>query len=416
MTLSAAVYDSVVSVPPWRQGQGTRRIAVHAPDEDTLTLAWQAGRALLDRHPGVRPAALLLATTTPPVTDGGNASLLAEALRLDPDGLLVQEHAGGLFASGSALASAAALVTAGVAPALVLLADTRHSDRGRALGSGAAALLVDAEGPVGLRITATDADSSREVYALGDGVVDAEPAFTRWLAASAQDPPGTVAVRPGSQGLPGIGHLGCAAPWAQAAALLEQPADTSPGERRTLRLEIGGGARYRVDLDIASGWRPAAALGAQETNAVPPPSAPAAEGFSPYTSQVQAWRDRREELRLTGMRCSACAAPQYPAAPACPQHGPAAELSPHDMALTGSVLTRTRDHVFPVGGPLTAAVVELADGGRFYGQVAAGYDVAIGDPVVLVLRRIATAADAAPRYFWKILPTPAEDRTEGTGR
>ncbi|MFE4423981.1 zinc ribbon domain-containing protein [Streptomyces sp. NPDC056817] len=388
---------------------------MHASDEDTLTLAWQAGRTLLDRHPGVRPAALLLASTTAPVTDGGNVSLLAEALRLDPKGLLVQEYAGGLFASASAMASAAALVTAGVAPALVLLGDTRRSGRGRALGSGAAALLVDAEGPVGLRITAMDADSSREVYAFGDGVVDPEPAFTRWLAASAQDPPGIVAVRPGSRGIPGVGHLGCAAPWAQVAALLEQSADTSPDGRRTVRLEIGGGARYRVDLDIAPGWHPTAALGPPGTGAVPPPPAPAADGFSPYTSQVQAWRDRRAELRLTGMRCSACAVPQYPAAPACPQHGPAAELSPHDMALTGRVLTRTRDHVFPVGGPLTAAVVELADGGRFYGQVAAGYDVAIGDPVVLVLRRIATAADAAPRYFWKILPDPAGDRTEGTG-
>ncbi|MGW4203457.1 zinc ribbon domain-containing protein [Streptomyces sp. NPDC004726] len=510
MTLSAAVYDAAVAVPPWREGRGARRIAVHAHDEDSLTLAWQAGRALLDRQPDRRVAALLLATTTPPAVDGGNASVLAEALRLDTDGLLVQEYSGGLFASGAALASAAALVSAGVAPALVLLTDARRGSDGKALGSGAAALLVTEEGPVRFRIAAAGADSAREVYSLGDGLVDHEPAFTRWLAArelpavvsggaalglgapggafpalgapdgpapgmgapggafpalGAPDGPApgmgapehalpdhTVTLAAGSRGIPGTGHLGCAAAWveavvkavkaeaeaaeasgaeasgADASASVRAAAadgggpddDPGPGstpatrEIREIRatrvhVDIRGGARYLLELDFTQG-RPTSPAPTGD-DGPPPPPAPDAGDFTPYTSQAQAWRDRREELRLIGMRCDACDAPHFPAAPACPVHGPAAELRPYEMTLTGRVLTRTRDHVFPVGGPLTAAVVELADGGRFYGQVAAGHDVAIGDPVELVLRRIATGADAAPRYFWKILPAP-----DGKGR
>ncbi|MGW4032669.1 zinc ribbon domain-containing protein [Streptomyces sp. NPDC004838] len=482
MTLSAAVYDAAVAVPPWREGRGARRIAVHAHDEDSLTLAWQAGRALLDRQPDRRVAALLLATTTPPAVDGGNASVLAEALRLDTDGLLVQEYSGGLFASGAALASAAALVSAGVAPALVLLTDARRGSDGKALGSGAAALLVTKEGPVRFRIAAAGADSAREVYSLGDGLVDHEPAFTRWLAARelpavvsggaalGLGAPGgavpavgaperalldhTVTLAAGSRGIPGTGHLGCAATWVEAVAKAEAAVtdaavaeaaeasgvdasgadasasvraaaadgggpDDDPGPGSTpatgeiratrVHVDIRGGARYLLELDFTQG-RPTSPAPTRD-DGPPPPPAPDAGGFTPYTSQAQAWRDRREELRLIGMRCDACDAPHFPAAPACPVHGPAAELRPYEMTLTGRVLTRTRDHVFPVGGPLTAAVVELADGGRFYGQVAAGHDVAIGDPVELVLRRIATGADAAPRYFWKILPAP-----DGKGR
>ncbi|HEX5567635.1 MAG TPA: zinc ribbon domain-containing protein, partial [Streptomyces sp.] len=212
----------------------------------------------------------------------------------------------------------------------------------------------------------------------------------------------TVGVTTGSRGLPGIGHLGCAAAWAETAAAVAGGPDG-----RAVRLELGGGGRYTIRFDFAPGWRPHPGSGGPDgrPDAPPPPPTPDTADFTPYTSAPQAWRDSREELRLIGARCPRCEAPQYPAAPACPVHGLGAETVPHEMALTGRVLTRTRDHVFPVGGPLTTAVVELADGGRFYGQVAAGHDVAIGDAVELVLRRIATAQGTAPRYFWKILPT-----------
>ncbi|NIU18130.1 MAG: hypothetical protein GWN79_03095, partial [Actinobacteria bacterium] len=46
-------------------------------------------------------------------------------------------------------------------------------------------------------------------------------------------------------------------------------------------------------------------------------------------------------------------------------------LEPITLSRTGVVLTFANDHVFPMGGPVTMAVVELDGGGRFYGQVAA---------------------------------------------
>ncbi|MYW04389.1 zinc ribbon domain-containing protein, partial [Streptomyces sp. SID3343] len=168
---------------------------------------------------------------------------------------------------------------------------------------------------------------------------------------------------------------------------------------------VAGGAHYRFRLDAGPDFRPEPILPAPDAPAPPARHAPA--DFAPYASAAQAWRERGDELRLTGMRCAKCEAPEYPPAPACPTHGAGTDLVPHEIARTGRVFTRTRDHVFPIDGPHTMAVVELADGARFYGQVAAGHDVAIGDAVELVLRRVPTGAGAAPRWFWKILPTAA---------
>jgi uncharacterized OB-fold protein len=67
------------------------------------------------------------------------------------------------------------------------------------------------------------------------------------------------------------------------------------------------------------------------------------------------------------------------------------------------VFTHTTDYVYPLGGPIAMAVVELDGGGRFYGQVIDGLSVELGDPVTLVLRRLHLGG-GVPQYFWKIAP------------
>jgi uncharacterized OB-fold protein len=65
------------------------------------------------------------------------------------------------------------------------------------------------------------------------------------------------------------------------------------------------------------------------------------------------------------------------------------------------VITWTRDHVYP-GAPVTdMAVVDLDDGSRFYGQVAIGEEVAIGQKVRLMPRRL-FEAEGTIQYYWKV--------------
>ncbi|MCW3817953.1 hypothetical protein ONA91_26235 [Micromonospora sp. DR5-3] len=389
MPLCTPLLDAEIALPHWRIGAGPRQIAAADPDEDAVTLAWAAGRTLLDRHTGRSVTALLFGSTSAPLTDGANAATLVSALRLDPRAVLTQEFSGGTSAGGAALAAGAALASTRPGAVLVLLADSRTSAAGGPLGSGAAAVLLDSTGDLTLRITPLGPASSPAIaYARAAGLVTANPPFTRWAA-------------PASARIAGLGDLGAAGAW--------------------ISLMTGGGQADENGLtaDVDQSWRvavtgPDHALGALRRavparRGAPPRLSGPPPTFRPYYSAPQHWRDGDEELALVGMRCAECDAPEFPAAPSCPVHGPAAALTPARLALSGTVFTRTRDHVFPVGGPLTMAVVDLADGARFYGQVVPGRDVAIGDPVALVLRRMPTAADAAPRYFYKITPTGGTD-------
>ncbi|SCF24731.1 Uncharacterized OB-fold protein, contains Zn-ribbon domain [Micromonospora viridifaciens] len=389
MPLRAPLLDAEIALPPWRIGAGPRQRTAADPDEDAVTLAWMAGRTLLDRHTDRNISALLFASTSAPLTDGANAATLVSALRLDPRAVLTQEFSGGASAGGAALAAGAALACARPGAVLVLLADSRASAAGDPLGSGAAAVLLDATGDLALQVTPLGpAPSPAVAYASSAGVVTANPSFTRWAT-------------PASARIPGLGDLGAAGAW--------------------IPLMTGGGQTDENGLTVESdqSWRltvtgPDHALGALRRDVpagrgAPPRLSGPPPTFQPYYSAPQHWRDGDAELALVGMRCVECDVPEFPAAPSCPVHGPAAALAPARLALSGTVFARTRDHVFPVGGPLTMAVVELADGARFYGQVVPGRDVAIGDPVRLVLRRMPTAAGAAPRYFYKITPMDGTD-------
>jgi uncharacterized OB-fold protein len=91
--------------------------------------------------------------------------------------------------------------------------------------------------------------------------------------------------------------------------------------------------------------------------------------------------------------------PQRPTCPACRSR----ELSVERLPRSGTVVTETRDHVYPAGKVTGMAVVELDGGGRFYGQVVPSARVAIGDRVRLVPRRLHDAGGAA-QYFWKVAP------------
>jgi hypothetical protein len=122
------------------------------------------------------------------------------------------------------------------------------------------------------------------------------------------------------------------------------------------------------------------------------PGAPAQRGFDPYVSGPRAWRERGQDLRLEGVVRDGRVL--YP-----PPAGIDGERRP--LARSGRVLTCTRDHVYPGADTLQMAVVTLEDGARFYGQVAAGDEVEIGQEIRLVPRRL-HAGGGLVQYFWKV--------------
>ena len=146
----------------WGRGGGRGRAAVCVPDEDTLTLAWEAGMRALDAA-GIDPASvdgLWWGTTRPPFAEGPSHAFLAAALGLT-------RESGGALSAGSthsgidALTAASDAVGAGSARvALVIASDALRAGPGTGAearcGAGAVALVLSPEGgaaSIGARIT-----------------------------------------------------------------------------------------------------------------------------------------------------------------------------------------------------------------------------------------------------------------------
>jgi hypothetical protein len=136
---------------------------------------------------------------------------------------------------------------------------------------------------------------------------------------------------------------------------------------------------------LAEGVREAAEHGGREADR--PIADPTAADFDPYASGPRAWRDRDVDLRLRGIV------------------GPPDGLSPVPgrRAPEGVVIARTEDHVYPAAKVTGLATATMDDGGQFYGQVAIGEQVAIGDRIRLVPRRLHHGGGMV-QYFWKVTP------------
>jgi hypothetical protein len=106
--------------------------------------------------------------------------------------------------------------------------------------------------------------------------------------------------------------------------------------------------------------------------------------------------DALADGELLGGVCTDCGQVLLPPRPACYAcGGRAVDVEPQSRE--GEIFSYTAVHTppsaFAADAPYTVAVVELADGGRLLGRVAADHaDVAIGDPVELAVRE-PTAAE-----------------------
>ncbi len=386
----ASLLDAELALPLLRDAD---------PDEDSVTLAAEAAWPLLERT-GIRPDALILATTEPAYDEGGNTQPLAEFLGLagalssfeltatDRDGL-------------AAIRLAAALASTG--QTTLVVASGRR---------GAVALLIGTGGGVAtVTPTATATEELRDRWRLA-GTAEREEADSSFVwdegitaSASLVEGPAAIATpNPKAAGRAEKKRGGAGDPLPMYLGAAHGPARIVLGlaEAQTVLAAAGGLAdAIRVEPSagaaaVADRARAALATWPAEGTA----RAIAWDGISPYTSGPRSWRERAQDFRLEGARCGSCSQLVFPYPARCPHCG-SAELTPELLSRTGTVVTQTRDHAFPMSKSTGMAVVALDGGARFFGQVVPSASVEIGDRVRLVPRRLHLGGGAV-QYFWKV--------------
>lgn len=129
-----------------------------------------------------------------------------------------------------------------------------------------------------------------------------------------------------------------------------------------------------------------------------------------FSSSILEWREHKQNLGLYGTRCLECSRIYYPMRRICPHCGSQDKYEEVKMSRRGKVHTFNRDRVFVCPDPpLIMVVVDLDDGGRFYGQMTdcGEEEIDIGLPVELVFRKFHDAKGFV-NYFWKARPFPAK--------
>jgi hydroxymethylglutaryl-CoA synthase len=418
-------------------GSGSRAAASY--DEDTTTMAVEAGRSAL-RAGDSRPTSVWFATTTPAYLDKTNATAVHAALRLD-------RTAPAFDAVGSVRSAAGALHagldSAGVA--LVVASDLRTGRPGSpeetAGGDAAAALLVGdgdsapllaelighaalteefldrwrVPGAVGPQLWEERFGETKytplgqqalsaALEAAGLQVADVDMLVVAGLherACAAVAKKSAVAADRVADRLAGsVGNPGAAQPFLLLARALEQAA---PGQVVVLLvLSDGADAFVFRTTDAISTYRPDRPVAAQILGG-------AALGYGRYLS----WRGLLEvepPRRPTPARPSASAAGRNV------RWKFGLESSAGVLAdQRGTVTTFTVDRLaYSPSPPVVFAVVDFADGERLPVELTdvGADDVSIGMPVEMTFRRLFTA-DGIANYFWKARPVRGADDDAG---
>jgi hydroxymethylglutaryl-CoA synthase len=432
----------------WGRGGGRGQVAVCPHDEDTLTLAWEAGTAALDAA-GIEAShvdALFWGTARPPFAEGPSHAILAAALGCTT-------HAAGVLTAGSthagmdALSAAADAVAAGTAQvALVIASDARRPGPGTGFearsGAGAAAIVLAATGGsagLGARVTRTRpfldryrGDGEDNVRDLYDGRLFREEIFLPVVAEVASalasfdvrawslpDPDGrlgaTVAKLVGG-GAPAstavyaaVGDTGAAAPLLGAIGALDAPGIVA-------LVGSGGGRTTGVLVDVDTPVAGAALVMDALTDGMPISYSETLRargqlvaagetvpmGVPPESAMFVRGAD--EMLGLLGGRCVDCGTISTPPSihPTCIACG-GPKLEPVSVARAGIVHTFVVNQTMPAPfvAPLPIAVLDMEDGARLMLQVVGdGTDVEIGTRVDLVLRKYAHER-GVPVYGYK---------------
>lgn len=434
------------------RGKGTRAVASY--DEDTSTMAVEAGRMALRGLPdGTRLSRLLFSTTAPAYADKTNANVVHAALRLKPSALTMD-------AVGSVRSSSAALMLGAESPhsTLVTLSDIRTGLPGSADesdgGDAAAALVFGNEVPPIAEVLACSAVSAEfldrwrsptsttsttweERFAAGIYIQLAETALdeackqaglaradidvliasgTHSRAVRSFSAASGISVAndlSSSLGYSGAAHSGVVlsdvldraesghtialvvlADGATAMLLRTTDALNSRRQRVAVADQIEAGSDQLSYSDFLT-WR---GFLDREPPRRPDPSGAAAP---------PAWRSVEYKYGFVGHRCTTCGTLHLPAVRVCINCKAIDQMEDAPMAdALGRIATFTIDRLaYSPSSPVVAVVVDFDGGGRFTCELTDAYssDIAVGDEVEMTFRRILTAR-GIHNYFWKARP------------
>jgi hydroxymethylglutaryl-CoA synthase len=456
--LSAAGY-----LPHWRldraaiaafhggRGSGTRAVASY--DEDTTTMAVEAGRLALGAT-GVTPTSVWFSTPSPTYLDKTNATILHAALRLPSTALA--------FDAGGALRSPVAVLRAaleGSGPAMVVSSDIRvglpNSPDESAGGDAAAALIVGetedrdqlaAEYLGGASVTGEFLDRWRSpgewrsrqweekfgenhyvdlvtaawadaLATAGVGADDIDEVIVATLHARAGAVAGKRLGRPMADNLTTVvGAPGAA----QAGLLVADAIERLPAGVTFALVSLADGADVLVFRTTGGGGRAARTVAEQVASGDPtlpyakylawrgimtpnPPNRPEPARMS----ATAAGRTAEWKYGFVGSRDRSSGAVHLPPARVSFEGGAVDDMEPAPMAdALGTVVTFTVDRLaYSPSPPVIFAVVDFDGGGRLPLELtdATPDDVAVGTRVAMTFRRL-HAADGIANYFWKGRP------------
>ncbi|MBI2766586.1 MAG: OB-fold domain-containing protein [Chloroflexi bacterium] len=434
-------------------GKGTRAVASY--DEDTTTMAVEAGRHALASAPGFKPEVLYFATAEPAYLDKTNATGIHAALAL-PEEVFAVDMIGAVRSGAGALRAG---IDAGV-PALVAMSDVRIGLPGstdeRDGGDGAAVFLCAESNEVIAELIGT---ASVSAEFLERWRVPGEPASKVWeerfgeyvylpLAQKAFEnglnsanvtvedidhlvvaglhgraARGFIAasgVRKESvvdDGVIVVGNTGTA----QAGMMLADVLDRAQPNQLITVVIIADGATvmHLRTTDAITRYKPAVTVagqlkGGKEINYAayltwrnllhrepprrPDPDRPAA----PPSYRNEVWK-----YGLEGSRCLSCGTRHLPPARVCVKCNAVDKMELERLAdVPATIATFTIDRLaYSPSPPMVAAVLDFDGGGRFLSELTDvdPEKVAIGDRVEMSFRRLYTA-DGVHNYFWKARP------------
>lgn len=436
-------------------GRGTRTAASY--DEDSTTLAVEAGRLALRGAPSVTIDDLWLATSSPTYHEKSNASLAHAALRLDP--------AAGAYDAAAAVRSGAGALRAavrGVGTTLVIAGDVRtglpNSADERDGGDAGAAIVVGEDSdaapviaeylggaaatrefldrwrtPGDVRTKSWDEKFSQRHYvdlgtaALDAGLKDAgvTPEDVAAFVTSSLSPRATKALVAKSGIAPdavrstaAIGQCGAADVGLALAGAVES---ASPGEVIVV-LSLADGADVSVfrATDAIARWNPVRSVDDQlavgndalpyskylvwrQTMTVEPPRRPEPA----RVSGSAAGRSIDWKYGFVASRDRTSGAVHMPPARVSFDGGAVDDMEALPMAdAVGNVVTFTIDKLsYSLSPPVIFAVVDFEGGGRLPVEICdvTPDELSVGDTVEMTFRRLNTA-DGIANYFWKARP------------
>ncbi|MFC1474546.1 hypothetical protein ACFLQK_00745 [bacterium] len=427
-------------------------------DEDSITMAVEAG---LDCLKGVDPKTvdgLYFATTTAPYSERQCAAVIADALDLGKE-IIAADFTGSLRSATMALRAACDAVKSGSAKnVLVVAADRRMAEpenmMEQTLGDAAAAILIGRDNTVadiaGM-FTITDDCSgawrrdSDEYVRVFEGKVDGiygymgnmSTAVKGVLEETGTDAEGIdLAVFPApdarsnvglgkklglgkekiQDGLfMSVGHTGAPHMLLMLAAAFESVG----GGKTVLCANFGDGADSLL-LKTTGAIKKLAPRRGVKLNLEQKRMLPGygqylqfrkvidKERFVPNSSPVIYWRDRDRVVKMKGVKCGECGAVQYPPTVVCAICGKKAEFESLALARTGKIHTFILDHL--VGGnyltvPIPKCSISLDDGSRVFLDMTdcEPKEVCVEMAVELTFRLLHEGAKFE-NYYWKCRP------------